>query len=431
MLAAQDVEARFDDFVNRIAACLGHADRHEPFRAYTQGLILPGERKSVEPMAARLDPAHVPKRHQSMHHFVSQSDWSDSDVLDLVRSEALGAMRAHGRLEGWIVDDTGFPKKGKHSVGVANQYCGVLGKNANCQCVVSVSLANTAASVPAAFRLYLPESWASDESRRAAVGVPEKLTFMTKWEIAIEQVDVLLAKDVAKAPVLADAGFGNIVGFRDALTVRGLTYTVGVAKGTTIYIPTVHVSPRGGRDAGRAGILAQMTDDPGPISLLDLAQALPEDDWYTVEWREGTKGPMRSTFAALRVRPAHRDKGRTEPRAEQWALIEWPEGEGEPSRYWLSTQPASIDVADLVYEAKLRWRIERDYQELKDEIGIDHYEGRNWRGLHHHITLCVVAYGFLLAERARLSPPGPRAIFGIKEPAISIRVAGRGTAPAS
>jgi SRSO17 transposase len=392
-----------------VADALGHADRHEPLRAYLTGLCLPGERKSIEPMAARVDPRHVRARHQSMHHFVANAPWEGAAMLRVARDWVLEPMARHGPVAAWIVDDTAFPKKGQHSVGVARQYCGVLGKQDNCQVAVSVSLANEAVSVPAAYRLYLPESWARDRRRRRAAGVPEAVGFQPKWQIALAQIRALQAEGVPPAPVVADAGYGDTTDFREALTAARLPYVVGVKGETTVWPPGQAPLPPKPRRAGRGRPATRLrrTVRHQPVSLKHLAAALPTGAWQPVTWREGTRGAMRSRFARLRVRPAHRDEQRSEPRPEEWLLIEWPWGEPGPTKYWLSTVPETTPVAELVRLAKLRWRIERDYQELKDELGLDHFEGRGWRGFHHHGALCTAAYAFLAAERARVSPPAP------------------------
>jgi SRSO17 transposase len=401
---------RFAAYVDQLAGVLGHRDRHEPLRAYVTGLCLPGDRKSVEPMAARVDPRHVQSRHQSMHHFVAEAPWDAAAVMRVAREWVLDPMGRHGPVAAWIVDDTGFPKKGAHSVGVARQYCGVLGKQDNCQVAVSVSVANEAVSLPVAYQLYLPESWATDRRRRRGAGVPDDLTFQPKWQIALTQIRTLQAEGVPAAPVVADAGYGDTTPFREALTAARLAYVVGVKKETTAWPPgEAPRPPKPWTGRGRPPTLVRRTATHTPQNLKQMALALPTTAWRPVTWREGTRGAMRSRFARLRVRPAHRDESRTEPRAEEWLLIEWPPGDAEPTKYWLSTLPATIAFAALVRLAKLRWRIERDYQELKDELGLDHFEGRGWRGFHHHGALCIAAYAFLAAERARLSPPEPLA----------------------
>jgi SRSO17 transposase len=376
--------------------------------AYLTALCLPGERKSVEPMAALIDPRHVGARHQSMHHFVAKADWDDAAVLRLARNIVLDAMERHGAVAGWIIDDTGIPKKGRHSVGVARQYCGVLGKQDNCQVAVSITLANEAVSVPAAYRLYLPESWAKDRKRRAAAGVPKSVKFQTKWQIALDLIDRLRGDQLPPAPALADAGYGVVTAFRDALTERHVPYVVGISSETTVWPPGVEpLAPRPWSGRGRPPSRIRRGRKQKPAPVLELAKHAPEKMWQDICWREGTRGKMISRFFTLRVRPAHRDENRHEPRAQEWLIAEWPQSEAEPTKFWLSTMPTDTPVEQLVRLAKLRWRIERDYEELKGSFGLDHYEGRGWRGFHHHGSLCIAAYAFLAAERARLSPPEP------------------------
>jgi SRSO17 transposase len=398
---------RFREYVDRLAQALGHQDRHEPLRAYLTGLCLPGERKSVEPMAARIDPRHVRARHQSMHHLVANAPWEDAAVLRIARELVLTEMDRHGPVAAWLVDDTAFPKKGHHSVGVAHQYCGALGKQANCQVAVTVTVANEAVSVPAAYQLYLPESWARDRKRRRAAGIPTTVAFHPKWQIALEQIRAVHAEGVPLAPVVADAGYGVSIAFRDALTARGIPYVLGVREDTKVWPPGVTPqAPRRRRHRGRPPSHLQGSARQHPVRVSTLVGRLAPSTWSTVTWREGTRGSMRSRFVALRVRPAP-ERSRVEPRPVEWLLSEWPPGEPAPTKYYLSTLPDSTPLAVLVRLAHLRWRIERDYQELKDEFGLDHFEGRGWRGFHHHGSLCIAAYAFLATERARLSPPEP------------------------
>jgi len=408
MAAPRDAQTRFDRYVERLAEGVGHADRRRPLEAYVTGLLLGGERKSVEPMAAKVDPGNVSRTHQSMHHFVANAPWQDRVVLAIARDYALAELERHAPVGAWIVDDTAIPKKGKHSVGVTRQYCGVRGKQDNCQVAVSVSLANRTMSVPAAWRLYLPEGWAADPERRAAAGIPDEVGFRKKWQIALEEIDELLAEDLPPAPVVADAGYGDATEFREGLTHRGFSYALGIKSATSVWSPGQQpLPPKHYSGVGRPPTSLRRDEEHRPVSVKALALSLPKRTWATVRWREGTKGTMRSRFAALRVRPAHRDELRTEPRPVEWLLVEWPHGAPEPTKYWLSTVPEDVELDTLVSLAKIRWRIERDYQELKDELGLDHYEGRGWRGFHHHGTLCIAAYCFLAAERGRLFPPQP------------------------
>jgi SRSO17 transposase len=406
----QSSERRFATYVEHLAQALGHADRVAPLKAYCTGLVLPGERKSVEPMAARLEPARVQAAHQSLHHFVAKADWSDEALLALVRAQVLPEVERHGPILAWVVDDTGFPKKGRHSVGVARQYCGQIGKQDNCQIAVTLSVASLHASLPLAYRLYLPEVWAADRERRAKAGVPEEVKFRTKPDIALDQIRSALAAGVSQGVVLADAGYGVDTAFRTALTDLDLAYILGIQSSTTLWPPgRVPLPPKPWSGRGRPPTRVQRHPDHTPLSAKDLAKALPSQVWHTVRWREGTNASLVSRFAAVRVRPAHRDHLRHEPRPEEWFLVEWPDGEEEPTKYWLSTLPPDTTLANLVEQAKLRWRIERDYQELKQEIGLGHYEGRGWRGFHHHATLCIAAYGFLVCEKGRIPPSGPPA----------------------
>jgi SRSO17 transposase len=400
-------ERRFRDYVQRLAQALGHRDRHEPLRAYLTGLCLPGERKSIEPMAARVDPRHVRARHQSMHHLVANAPWDDAAMLGIARDLVLTEMDRHGPIAAWLVDDTGFPKKGQHSVAVAHQYCGALGKQANCQVAVTVTLANEAVSVPGAYQLYVPESWARDAKRRRAAKIPKTVAFRPKGHIALSQILALQADGVPRAPVVADAGYGVSTEFRDALTAHAIPYLVGVREDTKVWPPGVTPRPpRRRRGRGRPLRRLQGPARQHAVRLATLVGRLPRSAWSTVTWREGTRGRMRSRFVALRIRPAQ-DRHRTAPREVEWVLSEWPLGEPMPTKYYLSTLPEATPLATLVRLAHLRWRIERDYQELKDEFGLDHFEGRGWRGFHHHGSLCIAAYAFLAAERARLSPPEP------------------------
>jgi SRSO17 transposase len=344
-------------------------------------------------------------QHQSLLHFIGSGGWSDERVLAKVREMVLPQIEQHGAISAWIIDDTSFPKQGRHSVGVARQYCGQLGKQDNCQVAVSLSLANRHASLPVAYRLYLPQEWANDRARRRKTGVPEEIAFKTKPEIALDQLRWACAVGLPRGVVLLDAGYGNNSELRADITALGLTYAAGILSTTTVWPPGARPLPAttwSGR--GRPPKLMRRDDRHRPVSVKALALGLPKRAWRTIEWREGAAEPLRSRFARLRVRAAHRDYWLAECRPEEWLLIEWPKGESEPTKYWLSTLPKNIAFPDLVDTAKLRWRIERDYQELKQEVGLGHFEGRGWRGLHHHATLCIAAYGFLISERERIPP---------------------------
>jgi SRSO17 transposase len=398
-------EKRFAAYVDGLASAAGHEDRQTPLKDYCKGLLLPGERKSIEPMAARLDPTRVQPMRQSLHHLVAKAPWSDEVMLEEVRSQVLPAMQKHGPVVAWIVDDTGFPKKGKHSVGVARQYCGQVGKQDNCRVAVSLSVATWNSSLPIGYRLYLPKEWAEDSERREKTEVPQEIEFQTKPEIALDQVQAAVASEVARGVVLADAAYGVNTEFRAGLTKLELQYVVGVQSTMTVWEPgqpPVPAKPRGAK--GPPPTLPQRRQQQQPVSVKQLALGLPSKAFQEITWREGAQRKLRSRFAAVRVRPAHRDYPKAEPHAEEWLLIEWPRGEAEPTKYWISTLPPQTKLKGLIKMAKHRWIIERDYEELQQELGLGHYEGRNWRGFHHHATLCIAAFGFLIAERNRFSP---------------------------
>jgi SRSO17 transposase len=328
-------------------------------------------------MAATLDPVNTRSKHQALHHFVADSPWSDQRILD----KAWQWVEAHiptGEQRYLIVDDTGIPKKGTHSVGVSHQYCG---------------------------QLYLPKSWSEDRDRCDVVGVPEDIRFSTKSQIALSQLQQCHERGIAHGIVLANAAYGNDHSFREGLDALGLSYVVGTKSNTSVWGPGVHpIKPTLTKDQGRQSIRFKYTEGHRPESVKTIAMDLKDSAWQYFEWRSGTNDILGGWFTALRVRVAHRDNTRGTLRAEHWLLVEWPEEEEKPTRYWLSNLPKSTSLKHLVYTAKMRWHIERDYQELKDELGLNHYEGRNWRGFHpggdpHHATLCITAYAYLVAQR--------------------------------
>jgi SRSO17 transposase len=425
-----DEEAKFSAYMAGLLSVIGHADRAKPLRDYCEGLLMPSERKSVEPLAALTAPERTAAQHQSLLHFVGEGGWSDERVLSKVQEMVLPKIEQHGPIEAWIIDDTGFPKKGRHSVGVARQYCGQLGKQDNCQVAVSLSLANAEASLPVAYRLYLPEAWASDAARRKKAGVPEAIGFQTKIEIALDQLRAAHASGLPRGCVLLDAGYGPHADLRAAITALGLSYAAGILSSTTVWAPgRGPLPPKPATGRGRPATRLRRDAEHQPVKVKALALSLPARAWRTITWREGTNGALRSRFARLRIRIARRDFARSQPWPEEWLLIEWPEGEKEPTKYWLSTLPGDIGFARLVDLAKLRWRIERDYQELKQEVGLGHFEGRRWRGFHHHATLCIAAYGFLVAQRATLPPSARTPANGPAAARLSQNIRSRG-APA-
>jgi SRSO17 transposase len=342
------VESQFEDYCNALAAVLGHADRHQPAQLYLKGLLLPGERKSVEPMAARVCPENVRSAHQSMNHLVAAAEWSDHAVLGVAAGRVCPELSKKDERCWWIVDDTSHVKKGQHSVGVARQYCGRLGKRDNCQVAVSLSFANAYGSMPLDYRLYLPQEWTSDRARCHKAGVPENIEFRTKGQIAREQTARVLANKIPRGVVLAGTGYGTEADFRDWLQTQKLDYVLGVRDSASVRwgkhqpakIPEWPTE-------GRRRPLIRRDARHQPVSLLYVARALPSKMWRNITWRQGSNSPLSSRFARVRVRAAHHDR----LRAEEWLLIEWPEGEAEPVHYWLSTLPQDISFRQLVGHA--------------------------------------------------------------------------------
>jgi len=336
-------EARFVAYVESLASVIGHKDRIGPLRDYCTGLMLPCERKSVEPMAAVTAPSRTAAQHQSLLHFVGEGGWSDERVLAKVHETVLPAIERAGPVEAWIIDDTGFPKQGRHSVGVARQYCGQLGKQDNCQVAVSLSLANRHASLPVAWRLYLPQEWAADPARRRKARVPADITFKTKAEIALDQLRWACAAGLPRGVVLLDAGYGNNSDLRAKITALDLTYVAGILSTTTVWPPgTAPLPPKRWSGHGRPPTRLRRDRKHQPIAVKELALGLSKRAWRRIEWREGSAEPLSSRFARVRIRVAHGDNQRGDPRPQEWLLIEWPKDEAEPTKYWLATLPYRI-----------------------------------------------------------------------------------------
>ena len=417
---------RFAAYLADLASVLGDARRCAAMISYCTGLLLPSERKSVEPIAALTAPKRTAAQHQSLLHFVGQGDWSDDAVMERIRAHTMPRIEAHGTISAWIVDDTGFPKKGKHSVGVARQYCGQLGKQDNCQVAVSLSIANDHASLPVAYQLYLPQSWANDDARRTKAGVPEDVEFKTKPQIALDQIKWACEAGLPHGVVIIDAGYGVEAKFRNEISALKLKYVAGVKTTTTVWAPNIG-SQREKSVRGRHTARTPNGEESTPISVEKLALALPKSSWRTIRWRDGTNEVLSSRFARVGVRSAGKRDAQEKIR-EEWLLVEWPSDEKAPTKFWLSTLGANVTFVHLVHTAKLRWRIERDYLELKQEIGLGHFEGRGWRGFHHHATLCIAAYAFLVAERAAFPPSKARCGTIVEMPAVPEDYRPRGAA---
>ena len=399
-VAAADLEAQrtgLIEFAEEMYGSLARCDQRAKGEQYVRGLLLDGRRKSIQPMAARLPDGDE----QGLQQFITDSPWRDAPV----RRRLAVRMTAEICPEGWVVDDTGLPKDGRMSPGVAHQYCGALGKTANCQVLVSVNAATDRASCPLGWRLFLPESWDQDKDRRERARIPEDVRHVPKWQLALGIVDELLAWGLEREVVQADGGYGDITAFRKGLEERELEYVVQV-KGITSAQP-VDAAPITPAYAGMGRPRVARYPEKA-LNVRALALAAGREHVRTIGWREGNRGPLASQFIAIRVRPAN-DTQRQDDGVlpERWLLAEWPTSKTEPVKYWLSNLPADTPLLTLVRLAKLRWRVEHDYRELKQCLGLDHYEGRTYRGLHHHLTCVTVAHAFLTRCRLHQDPGRP------------------------
>jgi len=384
-------------FAAEMYAPLSRRDQRAKGEQYTRGLLLEGRRKSIVPMAARLPDGDQ----QGLQQFIADSPWQD----DRVRRRLALRMRREIAPQGWVVDDSGLPKDGRWSPGVAHQYCGQLGKTANSQVLVSVNAVTDRASCPLDWRLFLPASWDQDAERRARAKIPEEVRHEPKWQLALNILDGLLGWELPRQVVQADGGYGDITAFRLGLEERDLEYVVQV-KATTSAQPE-QAEPVTPAYSGR-GRPPTARYREKPISLGALAAAVGRQSTREVSWREGARGPLTSRFLALRVRPAN-EAQRTDDGVlpTRWLLAEWPGHKDEPVKYWLSNLPAETPLERLVVLAKLRWRIEHDYRELKQCLGLGHYEGRSYPGLQHHLTCVTVAHAFLTCQRLKRGRDGP------------------------
>jgi SRSO17 transposase len=390
---------RLEAFLGKMLAPLGRSERQRWGAVYVRGLLLNGERKSVGAIALRLPEANE----QNLQQFLSQSPWAWEPVWEQLAQELSRAFPPTA----WIIDDTSFPKQGQHSVGVQRQYCGALGKKANCQVAVSLHQASQRGSSPLAWRLYLPESWISDEKRCRQVGVPAPISFRKKWELALDLIDQAFAWGVPRPPVvLADAGYGDTTEFRQGLAQRQLPYAVAVTSQVRVWTEPPQLTPYVPKPTGRPTHRLYEYGEQKPPTVRRVAETR-QKRFRSVAWREGTKGAMRSRFLALRVQSAHGYVEGEAPGSAVWLLIEWPPEAAAPTKYFLCDLPASYSLRRLVYLTKERYRVEQDYQQMKEELGLDHFEGRSWTGWHHHVTLVMLAHAFLRFEQRRRRDKSP------------------------
>jgi SRSO17 transposase len=395
------VRGRLEGFADDIFASLPRKDQRARGECYLRGLMLDGRRKSVEPMAQRLGEVH----YQALHHFVAVSPWDWRPVRRRLAERLVGVLEPTA----WAVDDTGFPKDGEHSVGVQRQYCGTLGKTANCQLGVSINAVTEQASCPLDWRLFVPESWDEEAmaARRVACHLPEHVHHRPKWQLVLDMLDELEGWGLRPPVLVADAGYGEVGEFRQGLDDREIGYVVQVKADTSAYPEQVRptMAPYTGR-----GRRPRPRYRHRPCSLKQLALQAGPQAGVELIWRRASKGLQRSRFLCLRVRPAGvTPRRQAAARADGagwelpvgWLLVEWPTSKAEPVKYWLSNLPETTPLVELVRLGKLRWRIEQDYRELKGALGLDHFEGRSWTGWHHHVSLVSVAHGFLTLERLR------------------------------
>lgn len=382
---------RLEQFLVDLLEPVGRSERRRWGSVYVRGLLLDGERKSIEPIAQRLPEGNV----QAIQQFIGQSPWDWNPVWEKLGQRMLAELEAD---PAWVIDDTGFPKQGTHSVGVARQYSGTLGKTGNCQVAVSVHHVGEQGNVPLGWRLYLPESWAQDAERRKGAGIPEDVVFRKKWELALEIIDQVRGWGVPDQVVLADAGYGDATELREGLEQRGLSYAVGITPQVGVWLQPPKLIVPEAKPTGRPPSAVRYgTQRP----VMAQEAALKAKGWKKVRWREGTKGWLESRFWAMRVQTSHRYQDGRPPGKPVWLLVEWPESEDAPTKYSLCDLPANYTLRRLVRLVKCRWKIEQDYHQLKEELGLDHYEGRNWQGWHHHVTMVMLAHAFLTLETLR------------------------------
>lgn len=392
---------RLEKYLEYCFEGMGRLERRRALGNYLRGLLLDGERKSIEPVAARLvnSADEIQAMRQRLQQAVVVARWDEGELYRRVAERFDATVDG---VEAFVIDDTGFAKKGKHSVGVQRQYSGTLGRVDNCQVATSLHLASPIGGACIGMQLYMPEGWTQDETRRRTAGVPDSLEFKTKLEISLQLLDRALGWGLPKRVVLADAGYGDNTDFREELAARDLPYVVGI-NGTQLVWTADDVCEPPVPGRGRT----RWTYPDKPRSAKDLMASLPADSWRRSTWARGSQGPQSGRFASVRIRTAHNYARGAAPGQELWLLSEWPPNKPAPTKFWVARMPDSTPRKRLVRLAKLRWRIERDYQEMKGELGLDHFEGRTWQGFQHHCACVAAAHAFLALERARFPPEAP------------------------
>ncbi len=387
----QAAVARLGEFFAKIGLSLRDKRKRASFAMYACGILGEGERKSAEPIAARAcaDPELARATHEKLLHFLGRSEWDDRMVRHVSARHVIDAMVARGEpVTTWVIDDTGFLKQGSHSVGVQRQYTGSAGKIANCQIGVSLSVATRTEHQPIDFELYLPECWTEDSQRRSEARIPDAVRFKTKTDLALDMITRAVEAKIPGDIVLADSAYGDSNDFRETVRMFGLDYAVGIHAPTKVWC-----LDSAGRRRGDA------------IGVQQLGVRLGHGAFRRTTWRHGTGGKLSSRFCLRRVKVAHDDGTDPIEREPVWLLMEWPDGEERPTKFVLTTLPRRMRRKALVRIVKERWRTERVYEELKGELGLDHFEGRSFPGWHHHVSVVLCCYAFVVAERVRHFPP--------------------------
>jgi len=381
---------RLEAYFEQIGTCLRDKRKRASFAMYAFGILGDGERKSAEPIAARAcgDPGQTAAFHQKLLYFLACSRWDDRAVrLDAARY-AIDAVQEREPITTWIVDDTGFLKQGNHSVGVQRQYTGSAGKITNCQIGVSLAVASNSEQIAVDFELYLPECWAENAARRSQARIPESVTFKTKIELALDMIKRAKESGIPGNIMLADSAYGDSTDFRNSVRELGFDFAVGV-------LPTLGVVRLDRNDRINSK----------PQAVAEVIAALPKKAFRKVTWRDGTKHKLSSRFCFVRVQTTHDDGIPLAIREPLWLVAEWPEDEKQPSKFLLTTLPRRMSKKEIVRLLKERWRTERMYEDLKGELGLDHFEGRSFPGWHHHVSVVLCCYAFVVAERVRAFPP--------------------------
>jgi SRSO17 transposase len=382
-----EAQRRLHNYFEVIGEVLNNVQRKASFAIYALGLIGQGNRKSMEPIAARAcaDPERTDAVHQRIQHFLVDSQWSDSEIRRASALYALEQMSKREPITHWIIDDTGFLKKGNHSVGVKRQYTGTAGKVTNCQVGVSLSVATTSEHLPIDFELYLPKEWTEDAARRHEARIPKDIIFQTKPELGLKMIRRALENGIPRGLVLVDTAYGNSSKFRRAVRQQGLDYAVAVSSTSKVW---------------QVDSLERRISKPLTVSSL-ASKMVEEGDFRRYTWREGTSEKLSSLFARRRVLPIRDDGSNRGEREVLWLVMQWEDGESQPNKFYLCTLSQDISMKRLVYHIKQRWRTERAYQDLKGQLGLDHFEGRRYPGWHHHVSVALCCYAFIIAERAR------------------------------